>query len=117
MKRLILAAAAAIMVSGPLAAMELASQEQAKAALSGNTVMGTMTDGSTYAEYYAADGSIRANGYSGYWGMVGDRACFTYDNVAVECWHLKVDGNFISWVQGGKLDGTGSLLPGNPNKY
>lgn len=117
MKTVIFTGVLAMLTAGEAAAADLATKEQVHAALSGNTVMGSMNDGSTYAEYYAADGTVHADGYTGYWAVLGDRACFTYDNVAVECWHLKLEGNFVSWVQGGRLDGTGSLLRGNPNNF
>lgn len=116
MKHLIVASILA-MFGGPSVAAETATKQDILSALSGNTVMGTMQDGSAYAEYYGADGTIRANGYTGYWGIVGNQACFAYGDDPAGCWHLKVDGNFVTWMRGGNQDGTGSVLPGNPNNF
>ena len=68
--------ATALFVSLPVAAEEL-SAELITAAVADRTYQGSMI-ADAFAEYYAADGSIRGEGYTGTWRTEDDTMCFTY---------------------------------------
>ena len=70
-----------------------------------------------FTEYYAPDGAIRAVDYSGRWSISGNRMCFGYDGNPSSCWAVRVDGRSVVWVGSGGDEGTGTILPGNPNNY
>lgn len=114
----ILAAAAMIIVAGSQAhAAGTATGEQINAAISGNTVQGSMIASGAYTEFYAADGNIKGKDYSGKWRVNGDAMCFQYGQDPEGCWQVKLDGNQVTWVKNGKDDGTGTIVKGNPNKF
>lgn len=110
------ALALACLASPSLADGHIASAADIQAALIGNTVAGGMIDGSAYAEYYRADGVIKAAGYGGYWGLVGDKMCFDYGE-SVSCWNVQLDGGNVIWMNGATAEGRGSIASGNPNKF
>ena len=115
MKHLICAAALAL-AAAPALAADLASGDQITAAISGNTVQGSMIDAGAYTEFYDADGSIKGEGYGGKWTVEGDEMCFDYGEGA-SCWGVRIDGDMVTWVKDGKDDGTGTIVAGNPNNY
>jgi hypothetical protein len=105
-------------ISAPLAAQaqDLAKGDAIKAAVSGNTVQGSMTESGVYTEFYAADGTIKAADYSGTWTVEGDKMCFSYGDDP-DCWDVRIKGEMITWVQDGVDGGTGTVVPGNPNEF
>lgn len=114
------AAALALTLALPVAAQaqELATGAEITAAITGNTVQGSMTASGAYTEFYAADGTIRGNGYIGLWTVEGDTMCFSYsENGAPDCWNVRIEGEAVTWVQGGVDGGTGTIVAGNPNNY
>jgi hypothetical protein len=94
----------------------MASAEDIKAAIAGNTVEGGMSDGTAYAEYYQANGAIKASGYGGDWGLVGNKMCFDYGE-GVGCWNVVIDGDKVTWMNGDTNEGTGTIKSGNPNSF
>lgn len=110
---------AAVMVVLPFAAVAdtLATGDQITAAISGNTVQGSMMSSGAYTEFYAADGTIKGKDYTAKWTVEGDTMCFTYEGAAADCWHVKIAGEAVTWVKDGVDGGTGTILPGNPNKF
>jgi hypothetical protein len=90
----------------PVAAMaqDLATGAEISAAITGNTVQGSMSASGAYTEFYAADGAIKANGYTGTWTVEGDAMCFDYGE-GKDCWGVRIDG------------GTGTIVAGNPNNF
>ena len=76
-----------------------------------------MADGSGYTEFYEADGTIRGNGYTGSWRVNDNRMCFKYGEDPENCWSVKIKGDQVFWIVDGKEDGSGTLVPGNPNEY
>ena len=102
----------------PLAAQaqELATGPAIISALSGNTVQGSMSASGAYTEFYAADGTIRGQGYTGTWTVEGDAMCFDYGE-GKDCWNVRIDGEAVTWVQNGADGGTGSIVAGNPNNF
>lgn len=119
MKKLWCAAVAstAILLTGPTWAAGTATGEQITAAISGNTVQGSMITSGAYTEFYGADGVIKGKDYSGKWRVNADTMCFQYGTDPEACWQVKIDGDQVTWVKGGKDDGTGTIVKGNPNKF
>ena len=114
MRRLILMFCLA---AAPAFAQDLATGDQIKAALSGNTVIGSMVASGAYTEFYAEDGKIRAADYAGAWSVQGDTMCFAYGDGAPVCWGVRLSGDQVTWVSGAADEGTGTILPGNPNGW
>ncbi len=105
---------------GAVGAMEgdaVLGGEAIRAAISGNTVQGNMLDSGAYSEFYAADGTIKGDGYTGAWAIEGDAMCFTYGEEEATCWQVRLDGEQITWLQDGADLGDGTIVPGNPNNF
>jgi hypothetical protein len=115
MRHFILAACAAL-VTSPAFAEGLASADEIKAAIAGNTVQGSMVDAGAYTEFYGADGAIRGDGYTGTWSIADNQMCFDYGEGA-NCWSVRIAGDSVTWVKDGKDDGTGMIVAGNPNAF
>lgn len=94
-----------------------ATGAEIQAAISGNTVQGNMDASGAYAEFYAADGTIRGKGYSGRWSIEGDAMCFEYQGTPKDCWNVEIAGDQLRWLKGGASLGTGTILPGNANGF
>ncbi len=111
------AAAVAFALAGPAAAADKLSGAQITATVAGNTVQGKMESTGPYAEFYDKDGTIKGEGYTGKWAIDGDAMCFQYGSDPKLCWQVAKDGDTLQWVKDGKVEGTGTIAPGNPNKY
>ncbi|MBK1670132.1 hypothetical protein CKO28_19025 [Rhodovibrio sodomensis] len=94
-----------------------ASGAEIRAAIAGNTVQGSMVDASDYTEFYAANGTIRGDGYTGSWHIEDNRMCFRYGNGAADCYGVRLDGNRVIWLKNGQTDGTGTIVTGNPSDF
>ncbi|MEM7239599.1 MAG: hypothetical protein AAF501_17475 [Pseudomonadota bacterium] len=116
MKTLLLALVA-VSITGTAMAGELASGAQIKSSISGKTVQGSMEASGAYTEYYAADGSIRGNGYTGKWHVTDRAMCFTYGEDPADCWGVRIDGANVAWMKDGVAGGTGTIVDGNPNGF
>lgn len=86
-------------------------------AISGNTIKGTMAASGNFEEFFASDGQIRSNGYSGTWQIDGQRLCLSYDGDPVSCWELIIDGSNVTWIGRYGEEGSGTILPGNPRGF
>lgn len=95
----------------------LATGAQIRQAVSGHTVEGSMQGTGRYTEFYAADGSVRAKGYRARWSIEGDSMCWVYEGQPRDCWQVALQGDQIKWVKGGKVLGSGTRVPGNPNRF
>ena len=95
----------------------MATGEQISAAISGNTVQGSMIASGAYTEFYGADGVIKGKDYAGKWRVNADTMCFQYGEDPEACWQVKLDGDQVTWVKDGKDDGTGTIVKGNPNNF
>lgn len=95
----------------------IATGDQISAAISGNTVQGSMVASGVYTEFYGADGVIKGKDYSGKWRVNADTMCFQYGEDPEACWQVKLDGDQVTWVKDGKDDGTGTIVKGNPNNF
>jgi opacity protein-like surface antigen len=89
------------------------------AAVSGKTVQGSMRGSGNYTEYYAPDGTLKGNNYSGKWRIDNnDHLCVTYDpDPSESCWHGRIEGNNVTWLKDGNEDGTGVLSDGDNGGY
>lgn len=91
----------------PLSADDIAS------AVSDRTYQGSMIE-SAFAEYYAADGSIRGKDYTGKWRTEDDTMCFQYGDSDEKCWNVIINGPAMTLIKDGQVDGSGMLVDGNP---
>ncbi len=99
-------------------AASMATADQIKSAVSGNTLQGTMvTLDSAYSEHYMADGTIRGNGYTGKWTASSDGMCYQYGSDPAKCWGASLNGAAITWYKEGKVDGIAVIITGNPNNF
>jgi hypothetical protein len=117
MKTIFAAAALVLFTGGMALAGTAATGEQITAAISGNTVQGSMIASGAYTEFYGADGVIKGKDYSGKWRINGDTMCFQYGQDPEACWQVRIDGDQVTWVKDGKDDGTGTIVKGNPNSF
>lgn len=114
---MIRAAVILIVLASSAAAQDLATADQIRAAIVGNTVMGSMAASGAYTEFYAGDGTIRAVDYAGRWAIDGNAMCFTYGDDPATCWGVRLAGDQVTWVVNGADEGTGTILSGNPNGW
>jgi hypothetical protein len=116
MHRLVLALPFLVLAAAPAGA-EPADNEAIRAALSGNTVEGEMALTGPYVEYYDEDGSIRSRDYEGSWRVRDDRMCFRYGEEPATCYEVEINGESVTWLKDGQENGTGTIVPGNPNGF
>jgi hypothetical protein len=107
---------------GSVAAGDALTGDQIRALVAGNTVQGNMEASGVYTEFYAEDGTIKGKDntgtdYKGAWSIDGDNMCFQYGDDPANCWQVAKEGDQIQWVKEGKVDGTGTVVPGNPNNF
>ena len=95
----------------------LAKGAQLKRAVSGNTVEGSMDASGRYTEFYAKDGTVRGKDYKAKWNIEGDTMCWVYEGQPKDCWQAGVKGTSVKWVKDGKVQGTGTIVKGNPNEF
>lgn len=108
---------AALLLAAPAFAEDLATGDAIKMAVSGNTIQGNMTSSGRYTEFYAADGTIKGEGYTAAWSIEGDKMCFTYEGAAPDCWAVRIKGDQVVWVKDGVDGGDGTILAGNVNNF
>ncbi|MGI9462754.1 MAG: hypothetical protein ACR2OM_02375 [Aestuariivirgaceae bacterium] len=113
-----LAGAALIASLGSTAvqAAEMSSKADIQAAVSGKTYQGSMLK-DAFAEYYDADGTIRAKGYGGKWRVADGSMCFQYGDKPERCWDVRVEGTSMTMYRDGKVHGNGMLVEGNPHNF
>lgn len=94
-----------------------ATGDQIKAAITGNTVQGSMDSSGAYTEFYAEDGTAWGKDYKAVWSVEGDTMCWVYDGSPKDCWNVEIAGDQVKWVKEGKAQGTGTIVKGNPNNF
>ena len=107
-------------ISMPITALAGDSPKAAEisAAVSNHSYQGSMSKpGSVFSEYYAPDGAIKAEGYSGKWRTKDGAMCFQYGDSPERCFEVTIDGPSMVMYKEGKIDGNGMLIPGNPNGF
>jgi hypothetical protein len=116
MKHIMMATVAFFALAAPALAQNATSAE-ISAAISGNTVQGSMDASGVYTEFYAEGGTVFGPDYKAAWTVEGDQMCWVYDGSPKDCWDAKIDGDQIQWIKDGTSQGTGTILPGNPNAF
>lgn len=112
-----IASAAALLWAGTAYAADMATNAEITAAIGdGKTLQGSMVS-DRFAEYYAPDGTIRGEGYTGTWRVADDRMCFAYGGGEETCWHLEINGPAVTLYKDGEVDGAGMLVDGNAYDY
>jgi hypothetical protein len=106
-----------VALAGPVDAAEVATADQIKSAIAGNTVQGSMVSSGVYTEFYAADGTIKGKDYTGKWTIESDAMCFQYGTDPASCFAVSLAGDQVTWIKDGKSDGTGTIVKGNPNNF
>ncbi|HXV25447.1 MAG TPA: hypothetical protein VED46_14445 [Alphaproteobacteria bacterium] len=106
-----------IVTVAPASAEEALTGEQIRALVGGNTVEGAMEASGAYSEFYQADGTIKGKDYTGAWSIEGDAMCFQYGTDPKSCWQVLGEGNQVQWVKDGNVEGTGTVVTGNPNNF
>lgn len=106
-------------MTGPAGAAETLDGLGVATKIIGNSVDGVFGDVSFF-EYYAFDGSVHGVGddgpYDGTWTIENDKMCIGFDDI-VDCYTISLDGSHVDWINdGGDVEGTGLLLPGDPRK-
>jgi hypothetical protein len=102
---------------GAALAEDLASADAIRAAIIGNTVEGAMSASGGYAEYYAADGTIRAADYQGRWSFAGKTMCFAYGEDPATCFGAQISGAKVVWIGVSGEEGSGTIRSGNPGGW
>jgi len=107
--------AAALLMPAAAEAEEAPTAAEITAAVSGHTYQGSMSEGgSGFAEYYAPDGTIRGDGYSGEWRVEDGVMCFRYGDKPESCFEVAINGPSMVMYKDGEIDGNGMLIGGNP---
>ena len=107
--------AAALSMSAAAEAEEAPTAAEISAAVSDHTYQGSMSAAeSGFAEYYAPDGTIRGDGYSGEWRAEAGAMCFQYGDKPERCFEVTINGPSMVMYKDGKIDGNGMLIEGNP---
>lgn len=89
------------------------SADEIAAAISDRTYQGSMTV-DAFAEYYAEDGTVRGDGYTGQWRSEDDALCLAYEGGDEQCWGVLINGPAMTLLIDGEVDGSGMLVDGNP---
>ena len=104
--------------AGFAAAGEKPTAAEIEKAVSDHTYQGSMSAaGSVFAEFYAADGSIKADGYTGKWRADDGTMCFQYGDKPERCFGVELQGPSMVMLKDGEIDGNGMLIPGNVNGF
>ena len=104
-------------LGGTAFAADMATGEQITRAIAGNTVQGSMASSGAYTEFYAVDGTIKGKDYTGKWSVSADKMCFDYGADPAMCWNVSIAGEDVSWIMDGKVEGSGTVVKGNPNNF
>ena len=107
---------AAMLAATSASAGSFASKDEIQNAMSDHTYQGGMLSGA-FTEYYAPDGTIKGDGYTGVWKATDHGMCFQYGTDPENCWNLKIDGAAVTLFKDGEVDGSGVVVKGNPNAY
>ena len=84
---------AAVLLAAPAFAQDLATGDAIKAAVSGNTIQGSMTRSGPYT------------------------MCWTYEGAEQDCWGVKIAADQVTWIKDGAEGGTGTIVAGNVNNF
>jgi hypothetical protein len=97
--------------------LQLATGNQIKKAVTGNTVEGSMQASGRYTEFYAKDGTVLAKDYKAIWRIEGNDICWIYKGQPKDCWQAAIKGKSVQWVKNNKVQGNGTIVQGNTNNF
>ncbi len=87
-------------------------------ALSGNSVIGALSDGLAYCEYHAPNSGIFGRDYevyAGNWRVANNYICYAYPGSPEDCQRALMHGQRITFLDAntGTTISTGTIVPGN----
>lgn len=90
------------------------SGDELREIVAGNTIETLVAEGAGDTAYYAENGTIKGDGYTGSWRVVDDQLCAIYGEDPERCWMMVLHGDEVTWLYEGQQDGAGIVVPGNP---
>ena len=110
--------AAVLLLGTAVYANDAPTAAEITSAVSDHTYQGSMSAAASgFAEYYASDGTIRADGYSGKWRVEDGVMCFQYGEDPESCFEVRLNGPSMEMYKDGAIDGNGMLIKGNPSNF
>jgi hypothetical protein len=87
-------------------------------AISGNSVVGQLSDGYSYCEYHAPNSAVFGRDfevYAGNWGVRDNYICYWYPGAGEDCQRARVQGNRVTFLDAsnGWMVAQGTILQGN----
>jgi hypothetical protein len=103
--------------ASPKGIQEILMGSEIQGLIIGNTLSGQTAKSGAFAEFYNRNGTIQGTGYNGTWTIENNALCLkiTGDDTSKKCWKFGRDGDSFQLLLDGKVVGTGSITPGNPN--
>jgi hypothetical protein len=103
--------------ASPKGIQEILMGSEIQGLIIGNTLSGQTAKSGAFAEFYNRNGTIQGTGYNGTWTIENNALCLkiTGDDISKKCWKFGRDGDSFQLLLDGKVVGTGSITPGNPN--
>jgi hypothetical protein len=109
--------------ASPKGIQEILMGSEIRGLIIGNTLSGQTAKSGAFAEFYNRNGTIQGTGYNGgagyngTWTIENNALCLkiTGDDTSKKCWKFGRDGDSFQLLLDGKVVGTGSITPGNPN--
>lgn len=99
---------------------QYASGQQIYNTLTNFSVVGNLSDGTSYCEYHGPSSQISgrdgAGFYQGTWAVAGNQVCYSYpqQNVFNDCQNVTIQGQRASFYgAGGQVISSGNLIGGN----
>ena len=121
MKRLItytIGTLAALAAALPAHAFQYNDSGSLHRALSGNSVIGALSDGMAYCEYHAPNSGIFGRDhevYAGNWRVANNYICYAYPGSAEDCQRALMNGQRITFKDAntGSVISSGTIVAGN----
>ncbi len=88
----------AVMFALPAMAQDSATADAITAAISGNTVQGSMTTSGACTEFHGADRGIKGKDCTGFWTLEADKMCFAHGTDPATCCGMRLTGDQVTWV-------------------
>ena len=113
-----LAASLAVSAAMPAQAFQYNDSGSLQRALTGNSVIGALSDGLAYCEYHAPNSGIFGRDYevyAGNWRIANNYICYAYPGHAEDCQRALMNGQRITFMDAntGSVISTGTIVPGN----
>lgn len=115
----LLSAFAALAACAPReeASFAYSDAETIRAALTGSSVIGQYSDGTSYCEFHDPGGMVVGRdwqAFAGNWRMVRRGICYAYPGEVEDCQFALVEGNRVRFLDGyGATISSGNIVQGN----